>query len=434
MASRLIVTTTDVQSDVSVTDIQSVVASTLLSAEFVLDPDSLHRWLYDEFGFTDPRPIFVLDKKADGDSFTLSESDLFHFYKVPESSPEIVVMNESLTRVVEYARTFTDAFTLDDNATVDAFVKDYFGNKGNVFGFADTQAFGVGKNLTDSFSSTEAIDSFDFGKGLADAQSFADNFSRAVQFQRTFTSTFVMDDAATVDAFKKDTSAGKTNIYTMGDVFARQVDYIRLFNDSFSSSESHAVSITKPVTPDSFNFTDTLSRVVSYVRANADSFSFADAVDSFAIGKGLADSQALSESHSSSVSLAKTDSTTLTEAPTQSVGLAKTDSFSFSDTDSRVVQFARTFTDAFSLDDAATVNAFAKDYSGNKPNIFNFADSQTFGVGKGLTDSFSFADDPDFDVSKGLSDSVSMTENFSYALFSNAAFNAAQINLSAFNE
>ena len=356
MASRLIVTSTDVQSDFSVTDVQSVIASTLLSAEFVLDPDSLHRWLYDQFGFTDPRPVFVLDKKADPDSFTLSELESTHFYKVPESSPEIFVMNESLTRVVQYARTFNDAFAMDDNATVDAFIKDYFGNKGNVFGFADTQALGVGKNLTDSFSSTEAIDSFDFGKGLADAQSFSDNFSRAVQFQRTFTSTFVLDDSATVDALRKDTHAGKTNIYTMSDVFARQVDYIRLFNDSFSPSESHAVSINKPVTPDSFNFTDTLSRVVSYVRANTDSFSFADAVDSFAIGKGLTDSQALSEAHSSSVSLAKTDSTTLTETAAQSVGLAKTDSFSFGDTDSRVVQFVRTFTDAFALDDAATVD------------------------------------------------------------------------------
>ena len=88
MASRLIVTSTDVQSDFSVTDVQSVIASTLLSAEFVLDPDSLHRWFYDQFSFTDPHS-FLLAKVADPDSFALSESDSFHFYKVPESSPEI---------------------------------------------------------------------------------------------------------------------------------------------------------------------------------------------------------------------------------------------------------------------------------------------------------------------------------------------------------
>ena len=62
------------------------------------------------------------------------------------------------------------------------------------------------------------------------------------------------------------------------------------------------------------------------------------------------------------------------------------------------------------------------------------ADSQVFGVTKGATDSFSFADDEDISVGKGLSDSVSMSENFSFALFSNAAMNAAALNVSPFNQ
>ena len=436
--TKVIVYGRDLRTTVSSQDTKALVSGADLQAsDVVLDPDTKNRY----FRSGHERNLLAtmleeheidFSKVASPDSFSLVDPNSIAFNK--DAGTDVFVMNESLSRVVDYARTFTDAFALDDNATVDAIIKDFFGNKTNVFGFADTQAFGVGKNLTDSFSPTEAIQSLDFGKGLSDAQSLADNFSRAVQYSRSFTDTFVMDDAATVDALRKDTHAGKTNIYTMTDVFDRQVNYIRAFADAFNPTEAHAVSFSKTATPDSFSISESLSRILSYARSFSDSVSHTESIESFAVGKGLSDSQVLSESHSSSVSLAKTDSTTLTDSPAQSVGLGKTDSFSFSDTDSRVVQFVRTFTDAFALDDAATVTALVKDYGGNKTNIFSFADSQAFGFGKGLTDSFSFADDPDFDVGKGLTDSVSMSENFSFALFSNAAFNAAQLNLSPFNE
>ena len=441
--TKVIVYGRDLRTTVSAKNTKSLVSGADLQAsDVVLDPDTKNRYFRSGHErnilatMVDADPVFEYAKKADDDFFQVSENHLTTFNKLPPfiDDNNVFVLSESLSRTVIYSRAFSDAFALDDNATVDAITKDFFGAKTNIFGFADTQAFGVGKNVTDAFSPTEAIQSFDFGKGLSDAQSLADNFSRVVQYSRSFSDTFVMDDSATVGSIRKDTHAGKTNIYTMSDVFDRQVDYIRAFADAFNPTEAHAVSFSKTATPDSFSMSESLSRIVSYARSFADSVSHTESIDSFVIGKGLSDSQVLAESHSSSVSLAKTDATTLTDSPAQLVGLGKTDSVSFSDTDSRVVQFVRTFTDAFSLDDAATVDAFSKDYGGNKTNIFSFADSQTFGVGKGLTDSFSFADDPDFDVGKGLTDSVSMSENFSFALFSNAAFNAAQLNLSPFNE
>lgn len=406
-------------------------------ADVDLDPDTKNRY----FRSGHERNLLAtmleqhaieLSKVALPDSFNLLDPNSLAFNK--DAGTDVFVMNESLSRTVDYQRSFTDAFTLDDNATVDAITKDFFGAKTNIFGFADTQALGVGKNLTDTFSPVEAIDSLDIGKGLTDTQSMTEVLSRTVQYSRSFTDTFVMDDSATVDAIRKDTNAGKTNIYTMGDVFNRQVDYVRSFTDTFSPIEAHAVELGKTADPDSFNMSESLSRVVQFSRSFADSFSPTESIDSFVLGKGLTDSQPMTEAHSSSIGLGKTDSTTLTDSPTQSVDLAKTDSFSFNDIDSRVVQFVRTFSDAFTLDDAATVDAFSKEYGGNKTNVFGFSDTQTFGVGKGLTDSFSFADDPDVDVGKGLTDSVTVTENFSFALFSNAAFNAAPLNASPFNE
>lgn len=435
--TRVIVYRTDLRATVSVKSTKSLVSGADLQAsDVVLDPDTKNQY----FRSGHERNILAtmlesheIDfSKKSTDSFQLLDPNSIDFTKVADA--DVFVMNESLSRVVDYARTFTDTFALDDAATVDSIIKDFFGNKANVFGFADTQAFGVGKNVTDAFIANEAIQSLDFGKSLSDTQSLADNFSRVVQYSRSFSDTFVMDDAATVDSIRKDTQAGKTNIYTMTDVFDRQVDYIRAFADAFNPIEAHAVSFSKTATPDSFSMSESLSRIVSYARSFSDSVSHTESIESFVIGKGLSDSQVLAESHSSSVSLGKADSTTLTDSPSQSVDLAKTDSFSFSDTDSRVVQFVRTFTDAFSLDDATTVDAFSKNYGGNKTNIFSFADSQAFGFGKGLTDSFSFSDDPDLEVGKGLTDSVTVTESFSFALFSNAAFNAAQLNVSPFNE
>jgi hypothetical protein len=174
---------------------------------------------------------------------------------------------------------------------------------------------------------------------------------------------------------------------------------------------------------------------VSYSRAFSDSQGFADDIDSFATGKGLADSQAMTESHASAVSIAKSDSFSMAEEVSSLTGKALADALSVAESLSRVVTYNRTFTDAFSMDDAATVNALIKDHANTKTNVFTFADSQAFGFSKTLpTDTFSFADDEDFAFGKGLSDSVTVTENFSFALFSNAAMNAAQLNLSPFNE
>ena len=305
--------------------------------------------------------------------------------------------------------------------------------KTNVFGFADVQAFGVGKGLADSFTFADAVDSFGIGKGLTDTQPMTESLARTVQYSRTFTDTFVMDDAATVDAIEKATSALKQNIVSMGDTFGRTVVFNRQFTDSVSPTEDHAVSFSKAAT-DSFSVSESLSRAVTYNRAFSDSQGFGDAVDSHVIAKGLSDTQTMAEAHAASTSLGKTDSYSLADSPAQSFDKAAADSFSLSESLARTVTYNRTFTDAFSMDDAATVNALIKDHANAKTNVFSFADSQAFGFSKAATDTFSFADDEDIEFGKGVSDSVSMTENFSFALFSNAAMNAAALNVSPFNE
>ena len=404
----------------------------LQMADVILDPDTLNQY------FRSGHITTLLDSPAVNFS-KLADSDSFSFDDVPAlglglGKTDSLSMSDTPLVSAQFNRSFTDAFALDDFTSVDAVVKDMANAKTNVFGFADDQAFGIGKGLSDSFNFADAVDSFVIGKGLTDSQPMTESLSRTVQFVRSFADTFVMDDAATIDALQKDTNALKQNIFAMGDLFARTVSYNRQFADSFAPVESHAVTFSKSAADDTFTLSESLASTVVYNRAFSDSQGFGDAVDSQDVSKGLSDTQALTEAHVSSVSLGKTDAVTLSESPASDVGKGLTDSVSMSESLARTVAYARSFADAFSMDDAATIDALVKDSSTAKTNVFGFSDAQEFGFGKTATDTFSFADDEEFEVGKGLSDSVTVTENFSFALFSNAAMNAAPLNVSPFNE
>ena len=428
---KLILTHRDLQSILARRDLKAALSNRLLTAAATLDPDTKNRFFRSghEATMTDLYTS-AFSKVADADSFSFDDSPSSLFGK---SASDSISLGDTPSVVMQFNRTFTDAFALDDFTAVDAVVKDMANAKTNVFGFADVQAFGVGKGLADSFTIADAVDSFGIGKGLTDTQPMTESLSRAVQYVRTFTDAFVMDDAATVDAIEKATSALKQNIVSMGDTFGRTVVFNRQFTDSVSPTEDHAVSFSKAAT-DSFSVSESLSRAVTYNRAFSDSQGFGDAVDSHVIAKGLSDTQTMTEAHAASTSLGKTDSYSLADSPAQSFDKAAADSLSLSESLSRTVTYNRTFTDAFSMDDAATVNALIKDHANAKTNVFSFADSQAFGFSKAATDTFSFADDDSVEVGKGISDSVSITENFSFALFSNAAMNAAALNVSPFNE
>jgi len=62
------------------------------------------------------------------------------------------------------------------------------------------------------------------------------------------------------------------------------------------------------------------------------------------------------------------------------------------------------------LDDAATVDAFAKDYEGVKGNIVSITETLSFSMQQQIADSFSFTDVPAISLSTSASDSVSFAE------------------------
>ena len=443
---KLILTNRDLKSILANRDLKLALSSKLLTASAVLDPDTKNRYFRSghETTLTDlqllsyskilgryeeSEGVFV---EATPESFSFTDNHASSFAK---PTADLFGFSDSLLVQTNFFRTFTDAFGLDDITAVDAIKKDVASAKTNLFEFSDDQAIGVGKGLTDTFSVSEAIDSFGIGKGLSDSQLITESLDRTVQYSRDFTDAFVLDDAATVDALQKATSALKQNIFGMGDVFGRTVVFNRDFTDSVNPTEDYSSSFSKAAADDSFNVSESLSRVVTYARAVADAQSFSDAVETTDVGKGIADTQVMTEAHAAATSLAKSDSFSMAEAASSLLAKTLIEAVPLSESLDRVVTYSRTFTDAFGMDDAATVDALAKDYANTKTNVFGFSDSQAFGFSKTLpTDTFSFADDENLLFGKGLTDSVSMSEDFSFALFSNAAMNAAQLNSFPFNQ
>jgi len=110
--------------------------------------------------------VALFDKPlSDGLIVSESYSALYGLNKSDE-----VTLAEVFSRAVAFSRTFTDAFTLDDLAQIDAFSVDTDLTKGNVFGFSDAQSFGYQKLTADSFSVLE-------DKTISFVSSRSDNFS-----------------------------------------------------------------------------------------------------------------------------------------------------------------------------------------------------------------------------------------------------------------
>lgn len=86
------------------------------------------------------------------ESISLAELTELHYSKIP--STETVSVVETFAKVVTWHRTPTDAFTLDDAATID---KDYYGNKGNVATILDILGVDLSKPATDSYTVADVI-------------------------------------------------------------------------------------------------------------------------------------------------------------------------------------------------------------------------------------------------------------------------------------
>tara|TARA_R110002012_G_scaffold94704_2_gene229330 strand:+ start:4434 stop:5417 length:984 start_codon:yes stop_codon:yes gene_type:complete len=309
MAVRAIVTITNAKTVVSSTKIeaqtshlkaQSIVGFSRLESLAAIDENSKNQWKTDEFLLSEV--IVSAYTKPLTETLSISETSLL---ALDLSKSETLSLTEAFAKAITFNRNFTDAFTLDDAATID---KDYFGVKGNVAFMLEVIGLSLDKIATDSYTvgdihdiavnkvvtenlslienaakevNTIRTDAFSVSEstnvhpnlGKTDSVSFSDlnyatlnkivtdsitlqeNLSNSVG--ETLDNSFTFSDSiisqinkVITDAFTLDDSAlidkdyfgNKGNICTVSDVIALAVAYARSFSDSVSIGDSTSVS------------------------------------------------------------------------------------------------------------------------------------------------------------------------------------------------
>jgi hypothetical protein len=314
-----------------------------------VDPDTLNRYIRGD-SVTMAEILSYDLSTAASDTATVSDAPSLDFSRVI-SGDDQVSFTDALVRTVNYVRSFSDAFTLDDAANVDSFVKDTQTTKTNIVGMLEQAALLLSKAFSDSVSTSDAINSKDYGLDKSESISVTEavglDFSQGVGHET--------DSVAPTDAPQLQPLLSKQD----------------------------GVSVTEAV--------------------------------------GLAISQGVGH---------ETDSATLSESHAYLLNREFTDSSTLSESLARVVTYNRSFTDSFTLDDFTDVDALTKQTGANKTNVFSVLEEHAKSLSKELADSFDVSELAAISVARPASDSFSVSESLSINLVSGASsvLNSSPIN------
>lgn len=305
--------------------------------------------------------------------------------------------------ITDLSKVISDSFTMDDSALVD---KDFFGNKGNTFGFSDIVVQGVGKAISDPTNISDVINLFN-GKELSDSTVLNDSIASEVT--KVISDAFTLDDSALVD---KGFFGNKGNVIAFTEVLVVVTSYNKTYADSFGFSEVKGLALSKifaerinvfddplfdgsinnnilnnnllngpasvyngekatklsvsNVQPDTLTFSE--SSIFAYNKGINDSLGLSDN-DVYSLSKNTSDSFGLGDNTDRNIGKSNADGITLAEMYINNFGKALPDSVALSDSIGR--HFTKVESDAFTLDDSALID---KDYFGNKGNILSMND------------------------------------------------------------
>ena len=375
------------------------------------DSDSLNQMLKDELPLADVR--FNVVAKVLTDAYTVEDTS----YRGVEKgfTADSISFAETFAKAVSYNRDFTDAFTLDDLASID---KAFYGNKGNIFAFTDLMGLTYDKLLTDTYTVSDVfVLVVEYARNFSDTVSLVELQGKAVgktetdsmslssapevgttlgktdlfsisdtsvtTLVKSLNDAFALDDSALVN---KDFYGNKGNVLGFSEVFARAVAFVRSFDDTVSLPDVPAVTYSAPK-EDSVSFSDEILIGWFYERVISDLLRVHDQVPS-TLGSGLLNSLDLNSAD---------DNVRTFINP----GVA--DGVGFSDI--QVSSINKTLTDIFSLDDSLLVD---KDYFGHKGNAFGFSDviSKTLTFVRAFVDNTTLSDTRDVSAQKVIADNT----------------------------
>ena len=148
--ARAVVTLVKPEATVSHTLLKSTISTVRMESIATLADGSLNKWIENSVPLSEV--YLSVYTKPFTESLSISEVYGWNLQKTPAT--ESLNIAETFAKVVSWQREFSDAFTLDDAATID---KDYYGNKGNVFQILDILDIEMGRELTDSYTVGDVV-------------------------------------------------------------------------------------------------------------------------------------------------------------------------------------------------------------------------------------------------------------------------------------
>lgn len=228
----------------TVTDYRNLTAS-----EILIDSYSLNQWFladvgqYELDGSTRRGLVTLTDSpvlstsKAFSEAAQLTESVFKGF---SSTTAETLSLSDSLSKVLDYGRTFTETATMSESI----------------------QSFAVGKAVSDSASILESS-VYNFSKALTETPTVTDASSLGIEttksdsvstsdsptlvnvFVRAFSDSAALDDTASAsDDLRTDVGINKGNVVTMSDALSHVMAYASTLADTPSLSESAAISFS----------------------------------------------------------------------------------------------------------------------------------------------------------------------------------------------
>ena len=411
MPARATITVVSAVADVGTTT-EATLTSNYTEVEVVayVDLSSDNQWFYETIPLGDVR--FNAVEKNLTDTATLTDEIPITFEK---PTTETLAFAETFAKVVSYNRSFTDAFTLDDLSQID---KDFYGNKGNIFGFTDIVGLTHNKNLTDNYSVGDV-----FAKVIEFYRDFSEtlNLSEEREFEvlkaeedsvnmgslpalgvsllkedtytvgdtsfnsliKNLVDAFTLDDSALVN---KDFFGSKGNVLGFSEIFVRAVDFIREYTDSVAILDSPSV---EPLLQkeDSVSFSEVVLVGWIYERVINDLLRVHDQTPS-ALGSGALNTLGLN---------------TIEDNVRAFIDPGVAEGLGFSDIQTSSIN--KTINDIFSLDDALLVD---KDYFGHKGNAFGFSEviSKTLVFVRAFVDNTNLSDTTNISAQKAIADNT----------------------------
>ena len=168
-----------------------------------------------------------------GDNYSVSDISALH----PElTKAEVIGVQDVFTKITSFNLSPSDAFTLDDAALVD---KDYYGIKGNILTFdevvslamvfsrsftdavtfSDLATVAASKPLSETLTVSE-LTSKASNKPLSDNLTFSELVALTHAFSRSFSDAFTLDDEALID---KDYYGNKSNLIGFNEIFSQGI-------------------------------------------------------------------------------------------------------------------------------------------------------------------------------------------------------------------